>query len=216
MTEKRNVLVTGAAGVIGQGFISPFWRDVQHHRARSQRSAGVKTLIANIDDLDAIAPAFDGVESVVHLAAAISVDSPWDAVLHANLIGTYNVFEAARKAGVANRSYSRHRITPSAVMSWTGCRRFTILTTHEFTIIPFRSARTPFMASPRSTAKRSGVIIRTRSGCGFIACGSVRCALTIIRATHPSQRDRSGSISRLSRSLSARGRRGSASATPPV
>ena len=100
MTEERSVLVTGAAGVIGQAFI-------RHCRDRYKitgldlkEAAGVRTTIASIDDLGAIEPAFSGVDAVVHLAAAISVDSPWDAVLHANLIGTYNVFEAARRAGV--------------------------------------------------------------------------------------------------------------------
>ena len=43
---------------------------------------------------------FPGVQSVVHLAASPAVDSPWEAVLHNNIIGTYHVFEAARQAGV--------------------------------------------------------------------------------------------------------------------
>jgi nucleoside-diphosphate-sugar epimerase len=38
--------------------------------------------------------------AVVHLAAAASVESPWPEVLGSNIIGTYNVFEAARAAGV--------------------------------------------------------------------------------------------------------------------
>jgi nucleoside-diphosphate-sugar epimerase len=38
--------------------------------------------------------------AVVHLAAASSVESPWSEVLSSNIIGTYNVFEAARIAGV--------------------------------------------------------------------------------------------------------------------
>ena len=100
MTEKRKVLVTGAAGVIGQGFIRHFGEKYEITGLDLKEAPGVPTLVANVDDLDAIAPAFVGVDSVVHLAAAISVDSPWDAVLHANLIGTYNVFEAARRAGV--------------------------------------------------------------------------------------------------------------------
>jgi nucleoside-diphosphate-sugar epimerase len=57
--------------------------------------------VADIADLDAIRPAFDGVDSVVHLAASASLEAPWDDVLHNNIVGTYNVFEAARQAGVS-------------------------------------------------------------------------------------------------------------------
>jgi NAD+ dependent glucose-6-phosphate dehydrogenase len=99
MTQKQNVLVTGAAGVIGQGFIRHFGETYNLTGLDLKDAPGVKTLVANIDDLDAIAPAFAGIDAVVHLAATISVDSQWDAVLDANLIGTYNVFEAARRAG---------------------------------------------------------------------------------------------------------------------
>lgn len=57
--------------------------------------------VADLADYEAIRPAFQGVESVVHLAAASEVDSSWDAVLGANIVGTRNVFEAAREAGAA-------------------------------------------------------------------------------------------------------------------
>jgi NAD+ dependent glucose-6-phosphate dehydrogenase len=39
-------------------------------------------------------------DHVVHLAANPQVDAPWDSVLHDNIAGTRNVFEAARQAGV--------------------------------------------------------------------------------------------------------------------
>jgi nucleoside-diphosphate-sugar epimerase len=56
--------------------------------------------VADIADLDAIRPAFQNKDAVVHLAATSSVGSAWDDVLSANLIGTYNVYEAAHRAGV--------------------------------------------------------------------------------------------------------------------
>jgi nucleoside-diphosphate-sugar epimerase len=61
----------------------------------------VPSHVADIADLAAILPAFEGVDSVVHLAAAADVDSTWEEVLASNIIGTRNVFEAARLAGVA-------------------------------------------------------------------------------------------------------------------
>jgi nucleoside-diphosphate-sugar epimerase len=56
--------------------------------------------VGDIRDLATIRPAFAGVDAVVHLAAASSVDAPWDDVLADNITGTYNVFEAAREHGV--------------------------------------------------------------------------------------------------------------------
>jgi len=102
MTQKRKVLVTGAAGVIGQAFIHHLGETYDIFGIDLKEAPGTPTLVANINDLSAIAGAFEGMDAVVHLAATISVDSPWDAVLQANLIGTYNVFEAAHKAGVAS------------------------------------------------------------------------------------------------------------------
>ena len=57
---------------------------------------GVNSHIADIADLDAILPAFEGVHTVIHLAAESVEDSTWQAYRDSNLTGTYNVFEASR------------------------------------------------------------------------------------------------------------------------
>jgi nucleoside-diphosphate-sugar epimerase len=94
-------LVTGGAGVIGQAV----WRHL-HERyelssiSRTAAPGYAVSHAADISDLDAILPHFAGIEAVVHLAASISVDSPWENVLPNNLIGTYNVYEASRRSGV--------------------------------------------------------------------------------------------------------------------
>jgi uronate dehydrogenase len=41
----------------------------------------------------------DGIEGIIHLGG-FSVEGPWEAILEANIIGTYNLFEAARRKGV--------------------------------------------------------------------------------------------------------------------
>ena len=66
----------------------------------TRRPADFASHVADITDLASIQPAFEGVDAVVHLAAASSVDAAWDAVLSDNIVGTYNVFEAARRARV--------------------------------------------------------------------------------------------------------------------
>lgn len=93
------VVLTGAAGVIGQAVREHLGAKYEFVSI-TRRPAEFSDVVADIRNLDAIRPAFDGADAVVHLAASIDVTSPWDAVLNDNLIGTYNVYEAARQAGL--------------------------------------------------------------------------------------------------------------------
>src|SRR5208283_3175831 len=61
---------------------------------------------ADISDLKAILPAFEGVDSVVHLAAVSGVGDTWQSYLNSSIIGTYNVFEASRMSGVKRIVYA--------------------------------------------------------------------------------------------------------------
>jgi nucleoside-diphosphate-sugar epimerase len=98
--ERQVVLVTGLSGLIGGALRRHLDPAVWELRSLSRRAVeGVTSHRADIGDLDAIQPAFAGVDAVVHLAAAVGQPS-FDVVLRANVIGTYNVFEAARRAGV--------------------------------------------------------------------------------------------------------------------
>lgn len=95
----RRILVTGAEGVIGTAVR-------EHLGGRYELTSLTLTEqafpshVADIAELDAILPAFEDVDAVVHLAASAGLETPWDEVLHNNIVGTYNVFEAARQAGV--------------------------------------------------------------------------------------------------------------------
>ncbi len=96
----RRVLVTGAEGTIGTAVR-------EHLAARYELTSLTLTPqefpshVADVADLDAILPAFENVDAVVHLAASAALEAPWDNVLRNNIVGTYNVFEAARRAGVS-------------------------------------------------------------------------------------------------------------------
>jgi nucleoside-diphosphate-sugar epimerase len=81
-------------------------------RARTRSNVEFPSFIGDVSNLDAIVPAFEGIDAVVHLAGSSAVESSWDAVLQSNLIGTYNVFEAARLAGVPSLIFasSNHAI----------------------------------------------------------------------------------------------------------
>ncbi len=113
--QTRRILVTGMSGLIG----STLYRELGDRYAwvalNRRPMPGVETVQADIADLGAIRPAFEGVDSVVHLAANAQMDAPWEEVLHANVIGTYNVFEAARQAGVRRVIYASSGATVSGI-----------------------------------------------------------------------------------------------------
>ena len=95
----KRVVITGAEGNIGSRLRVALGERYEI-RPLTQSAQPFPSLVADIGDMDAILPAFDGADAVVHLAASSEVEAAWDDVLHNNLLGTYNVFEAARRGGV--------------------------------------------------------------------------------------------------------------------
>ncbi len=98
----KKVLITGMSGLIG-GLLRAHLEELGGYElmALNRRPVdGATSYQADIADLDAIKPAFADQDVVVHLAAYAQSSAPWDEILSANLIGTRNVFEAARLAGV--------------------------------------------------------------------------------------------------------------------
>jgi nucleoside-diphosphate-sugar epimerase len=98
-TRRKQVLVTGAEGIIGE-VVRKHLSDRYDLRFLTWHPAAFPSHVADVSDFDAIRPAFSDVDAVVHLAAAANGDDPWDDILRSNIVGTYNVFEAARRAGV--------------------------------------------------------------------------------------------------------------------
>lgn len=95
----KRVLITGINGLIG-GVLRDRLGDRYEITGISRHPVGYPTHVADISDLEAIQPAFEGIDAVVHLAASASMETPWDEILPNNIVGTYNVYEAARRAGV--------------------------------------------------------------------------------------------------------------------
>lgn len=96
--SSKTVLVTGMSGIIG-GLAGRDLATDHNVRALNRRSVeGFETVTADITDLDSIRPAFKDVDTVVHMAAYLGPDDQQQ--LDVNVRGTYNVFEAAREAGV--------------------------------------------------------------------------------------------------------------------
>lgn len=97
--RKRRMLLTGAEGTIGTA-VREYLGDRYEIRSLTRRPVDFPSHVADIADFEAIRPAFDDIDVVVHMAASASIEAPWEDVLPNNLIGVYNVFEAARRAGV--------------------------------------------------------------------------------------------------------------------
>lgn len=97
------VLITGAAGLVGGMLRTRLARPGRTLRlldlAGLEAGPGEESVTASVTDLAAVERACAGVDAVVHLAG-ISTEAPWAKILDVNINGTYNVFEAARRAGV--------------------------------------------------------------------------------------------------------------------
>ncbi len=94
------VLITGAAGAIGRTLHAglagryPLLRlaDVREIAAIGAEQQPVR---ADLADFDAMLRVTDGIDCIVHLAG-VPREGAWDVILPNNIIGTYNLFEAAR------------------------------------------------------------------------------------------------------------------------
>ena len=112
--SRPTVLVTGMSGLIGGALRTHLAAGFELRALNRRAVEGVPCHRADIADLDAIQPAFKGADAVVHLAASVGASAPFDEILRANVVGTYNVFEAARRAGVKRVVYASSGATVSA------------------------------------------------------------------------------------------------------
>jgi len=98
--------ITGAAGNIGKTLtegladkydLTLFYHHLEVKQDYRQKFKTVKADLSQAQDVKGI---FEGLDVIIHLAAASSHASPWESTLINNIITTYNVFEEARRAGV--------------------------------------------------------------------------------------------------------------------
>src|SRR5260221_3175538 len=99
----QKILITGAAGDVG-GRLTALLKDSYRLRLSDIKTpAGLAAdddfVPAELADKAAVERAVAGVDGIVHLGG-FSVEGPWDTILNSNIIGCYNLFEAARLAKV--------------------------------------------------------------------------------------------------------------------
>jgi uronate dehydrogenase len=100
----KRVLLTGAAGDVGwrlRKLLGPVYPELRLSdiKAPADLGANERFIQADLADLAQVEAAVDGMEGIIHLGG-FSVEGPWETILNANIIGCYNLFEAARRKGV--------------------------------------------------------------------------------------------------------------------
>ncbi len=98
------LLLTGAAGGLGRELRQRLKPHCDTLRLSDMAdlgaaAAGEELVPARLEDADAVLALLAGVDAVVHLGG-VSTEQPWAPILQANIIGVYNLYEAARKQGV--------------------------------------------------------------------------------------------------------------------
>ena len=100
----RQVLLTGAKGGVGS-MLRPYLRTICETLVLSDREpiddlvANERFVAADLGDRPALEAACAGIDGIIHLGG-YSVEGPWEEIHSANIVGLWNVYEAARVAGV--------------------------------------------------------------------------------------------------------------------
>lgn len=98
----KTVLITGATGDVGTHLsreLAGKYKLRLSDRRPLKPPKGQTFVKADITKMADALRITKGVDAIVHLGG-YSVEGPWESILQANIIGCYNVFEAARRNGV--------------------------------------------------------------------------------------------------------------------
>jgi len=99
----KTILITGAAGDVGphlrRELAGKYHVRASDLRDLKEKFKGQKFMRADISNFADALRITRGVDAIVHLGG-YSVEGPWQGILSANIVGCYNVFEAARRNGV--------------------------------------------------------------------------------------------------------------------
>ena len=99
----KRLLLTGAAGALGRMLRPRMKRYCETLRlsdlaAMDPAGDGEEVVIAPLEDEAAMYALLEGVDAVLHFGG-VSIEKPFSTVLPANIVGAYNLYEAARRRG---------------------------------------------------------------------------------------------------------------------
>jgi uronate dehydrogenase len=99
----QKILITGAAGDVGTR-LRKLLKDVYSLRVSDIRkpadlSADDEFVAADLGDYEQTKQITAGIDGIVHLGG-YSVEGPWETIHKSNIVGCYNLFEAAYRSGV--------------------------------------------------------------------------------------------------------------------
>lgn len=105
MKKRKKVLLLGATGRIGTGFQEEYLKKYKRyydlilgvHRKKS-RDKNFKMVKFDLANINSLKKAMKGVDVVINLAANPSPSAKFEEILQPNIVGAYNVFEAARQS----------------------------------------------------------------------------------------------------------------------
>jgi nucleoside-diphosphate-sugar epimerase len=103
------LLITGINGLIGKVLREALQKDHEVFGLDREEPFSDRVLSADISSYEEVARAIQKLrplEAIVHLAGDPRVDAAWESVLSANMIGTRNIFEAAREFQVPRLVYA--------------------------------------------------------------------------------------------------------------
>ena len=102
--SHNRLLLTGAAGGLGQALRPRLKANCKILRSADRVAFGLageqeELVLADLADASAVMGMMQGVDAVVHLGG-VSTEAAFEPILQANILGVYNLYEAARKQGV--------------------------------------------------------------------------------------------------------------------
>ena len=103
--KKKKVLLLRATGRIGPSFLEEYSKNYNKDYdlilgIHKKANKNFKTIKADLTNTNKLKQAMKGIDVVVNLAANSNVKASFEEVLLPNIVGAYNVFEAARQAKV--------------------------------------------------------------------------------------------------------------------
>jgi uronate dehydrogenase len=102
--KAKRVLLTGAAGGVGtmlRKLLKGVYSELRLSDIAKPQGLGrdEQFVQADLADMAAVEKIVNGVDGIIHLGG-VSIEKPWEMIHQANIVGGYNLFEAARRHGV--------------------------------------------------------------------------------------------------------------------